>query len=79
MKRSGVLFAPAFLALAVGGCGGGIEEGMPKGDLPPTGQTDAFKNEMKTNAERMKNKISAKPKTTPAPSPATGPETKNVP
>jgi hypothetical protein len=60
MKRASVLLAPAFLALAIGGCGGGIEEGMAKGDLPPSGTTSDFQAQMKRDAGKMGMKKPAK-------------------
>jgi hypothetical protein len=62
MKRFRVQVATAVLAAMMIGCDGGLAEGPPKDATPPTGQTDAFKDEMKRMGEKMQMKNQTKPK-----------------
>ena len=68
MKRPRILIAGTLVSIVMAGCdGGGIQEGPPT--TPTTAesaQPDSFKNEMRKNAEKMKNKKSSRPKA-PAP------------
>jgi hypothetical protein len=62
MKRIRVHVATALLAAMIIGCEGGLAEGPPKDAIPPSGQTDAFKDEMKRMGEKMqmKNQMKAR-------------------
>ena len=60
MKRFRTFIAFAVLgSMMITGCGGGLDEGLPK-EIPKSGQTAEFKAYQMKNADKMKMKKPAK-------------------
>jgi len=70
MKRFGVWVLVAFLTSAVVGCGGGVEEGMPKDAATANPQPPDFQKQMEAQGKFMSNQ---KKKAAPPPAPASKP------
>ena len=66
MKRSGIWVSTAFSASLIAGCGGSVEEGMPKDAATANPQPDAFKKLMEDQGKNMTNQ-KKKPAATPKP------------
>jgi hypothetical protein len=57
MKRFGALLASCYVAAAIAGCGGGLEEGLPtKVETAAGGVPPGFKEMMEQQSKKMKMK-----------------------
>jgi hypothetical protein len=74
MKRFGVMFGAALMALTMVGCdGGGIQEGTSSTAAGPGGAPPGFREEMEKNSKNMALK-KGRPKTAPPAAAPAAPE-----
>jgi hypothetical protein len=62
MKRFGIVIASSVVAVLLGGCGGGIQEGQPAGEDAGTPQPSGFQKMMQQNSKNMQLKSQGSPK-----------------
>jgi hypothetical protein len=74
MKRSvlGGLGLATMLSVGLGGCGGGLDEGMPEGDLQPQVKMDPKMVDMTGRSFQTLKKGGPKPQPTAPPPPVEG-------